>query len=419
MAYLKVRSIKDISSSLDYIEKDEQTYYGLLVNELNGGRCEIENKVSSPIIACDSFVKYGIEYENKLKNEGLSIICSFDPQDKLTVTEALEITKEIMKEEFPNQPMVLASHVNGRNIHTHTIVSNYHNDSINKYEKLYSIQSKLRKNLNNVCIERGLSSMYELIWNEINGRIYQPSERLERKNKEIDINFKYRDKKKFSKREILDFKIRSIIYEKAYSANNAIELFKEKGLKVKEENGIIYIKNQEKDRYRKLSKVIVGVNTKGDLDKEIKSLYEKPKEELPKENVKDILKSKDVKKLSTLRDNVLSVHEKYFYMKNMFASLKVKRKENESFDDYRRRYKEEEKIFISKSSAFEVKILSDLDEDDEYLKKLLFSNTSKVKEMFNMLIEKANNKIFNREKEMEMNNEYKEIEEKEIGREYY
>lgn len=261
--------------------------------------------------------------------------------------------------------------------------------------------------------------MYELIWNEINNRIYQPSERLERKNKEIDINFKYRDKKKFSKREVLDFKIRSIIYEKAYSANNAIDLFREKGLKVKEENGIIYIKNQEKDRYRKLSKVIVGVNTKGDLDKEIKSLYEKPKDELPKENIKDILKSKDMKKLSTLRDNVLSVHEKYFYMKNMFASLKVKRKENESFDDYRRRYKEEEKIFISKSSAFEVKILSDLDEDDEYLKKLLFSNTSKVKEMFNMLIEKANNKIFNREKEMEMNNEYKEIEEKEIGREYY
>lgn len=419
MAYLKVRAIKDISSSLDYIEKDEQTYYGLLVNELNGGRCEIENKVSSPIIACDSFVKYGIEYENKLKNEGLSIICSFDPQDKLTVTEALEITKEIMKKEFPNQPMVLASHVNGRNIHTHTIVSNYKNNLINDYERLYSIQSKLRKNLNDVCIERGLSSMYELIWNQINSRIYQPSERLERKNKEIDINFKYRDKKKFSKREILDFKIRSIIYEKAYSANNAIELFKQKGLKVKEENGIIYIKNQEKDRYRKLSKVIVGVNTKSDLDKEIKSLYEKPKEELPKENIKDILKSNDVKKISTLRDNVLSVHEKYFYMKNMFASLKVKRNENESFDDYRRRYKEEEKIFISKSSAFEIKILSDLDEDDEYLKKLLFSNTIKVREMFNMLIEKANNKIFNREKEMEMNNEYKEIEEKEIGREYY
>lgn len=417
MAYLKVRSIKDISSSLDYIEKDEQTYYGLLVNELNGGRCEIENKVSSPIIACDSFVKYGIEYENKFKNEGLSIICSFDPQDKLTVTEALEITKEIMKEEFPNQPMVLASHVNGRNIHTHTIVSNYNNNSVNNYERLYSIQSKLRKNLNNVCIERGLSSMYELIWNEINNRIYQPSERLERKNKEIDINFKYRDKKKFSKREVLDFKIRSIIYEKAYSANNAIELFKEKGLKVKEENGIIYIKNQEKDRYRKLSKVIVDVNTREDLDKEIKSLYTDVKEN--KTNIKDILRSGDVEALKDLRKEVLAIHEKYFYMKNIFANLKVKRKEGESFDDYRRRYKEEEKIFISKSSAFEIKILSDLGEDDEYLKKLLFSNTSKVKEMFNMLIEKANNKLFNREKEIEMNNEYKEIEEKEIGREYY
>lgn len=417
MAYLKVRSIKDISSSLDYIEKDEQTYYGLLVNELNGGRCEIENKVSSPIIACDSFVKYGIEYENKLKNEGLSIICSFDPQDKLTVTEALEITKEIMKEEFPNQPMVLASHVNGRNIHTHTIVSNYYNNSVNNYERLYSIQSKLRKNLNDVCIERGLSSMYELIWNEINNRIYQPSERLERKNKEIDINFKYRDKKKFSKREILDFKIRSIIYEKAYSANNAIELFKEKGLKVKEEKGIIYIKNQEKDRYRKLSKVIVDVNTREDLDKEIKSIYTDVKEN--KTNIKHILRSNDVEALKDLRKEVLAIHEKYFYMKNMFASLKVKRKESESFDVYRRRYKDEEKSFITKTSAFEMKILSDLDDDDEFLKKLLFSNTTKVKEFFNLLIEKANSKEFIEDKEIKLERENKGMEEKEVGRELY
>lgn len=418
MAYLKVRAIKNISNSIDYIEKDEQTYYGMLVREIHGGKCEIENKVSSPIIACDSFVKYGIEYENKIKNEGLSIICSFDPQDKLTVTEALEITKEIMKEEFPNQPMVLASHVNGRNIHTHSIVSSYRNDSINQYEKLYSIQSKLRKKLNDVCIEKGLSNMYELIWNEINKRIYQPDERLERKNKEIDINFKYRDKKKFSKREILEFKVRSIVYEKAYSASSALELFKEKGLKVKEEKGIIYIKNQEKDRYRKLSKVIVDVNTREDLDKEIKSLYADVKEN--KTNIKDILRSSNVEALKDLRKDVLAIHEKYFYMKNIFASLKVERKENEFFENYRRRYKDEEKSFIAKTSAFEMKILSDLDDDDdEFLKKLLFSNTTKVKEFFNLLIEKANSKEFIEDKEIKLERKNKCMEEKEIGRELY
>lgn len=417
MAYLKVRAIKNISSSIDYIEKDEQTYYGMLVREINGGRCEIENKISSPIIACDRCSKYGIDYKNKVENEGLSVVMSFDPQDKVTVTEALDITKKIMEEEFPNQPVVLASHVNGRNIHTHSIVSSYHNDSINQYEKLYSIQSKLRKKLNDVCIEKGLSNMYELIWNEINKRIYQPDERLERKNKEIDINFKYRDKKKFSKREILEFKVRSIVYEKAYSASSALELFKEKGLKVKEEKGIIYIKNQEKDRYRKLSKVIVDINTREDLDKEIKSLYADVKEN--KTNIKDILKSSNVEALKDLRKDVLAIHEKYFYMKNIFASLKVERKENESFDDFRRRYKDEEKSFITKTSAFEMKILSDLDDDDEFLKKLLFSNTTKVKEIFNLLIEKANSKEFIEDKEIKLERENKGMEEKEVGRELY
>lgn len=417
MAYLKVRAIKNISSSIDYIEKDEQTYYGMLVREINGGRCEIENKISSPIIACDSCSKYGIEYKNKVENEGLSVILSFDPQDKVTVTEALDITKKLMEEEFPNQPVVLASHVNGRNIHTHSIVSSYHNDSINKYEKLYSIQSKLRKKLSDVCIEKGLSNMYELIWNEINQRVYQPSERLERKNKEIDINFKYRDKKKFSKREILEFKVRSIIYEKAYSASNAIELFKEKGLSVKEEKGIIYIKNQEKDRYRKLSKVIVDVNTREDLDREIKSLYTDVKQN--EKNIKDVLRSSDVEALKDLRKNVLAIHEKYFYMKNVFASLKVERKDSESFDDFRRRYKDEEKNFITTTSAFEMKILSDLDEDDEFLKKLLFSNTTKVKEMFNILIEKASNREFIEDKEIKLENNFNGMEEKEVGRELY
>ncbi|WP_392436243.1 relaxase/mobilization nuclease domain-containing protein (plasmid) [Finegoldia magna] len=417
MAYLKVRAIKNISDSIDYIEKDEQTYYGMLVREINGGRCEVENKISSPIIAYDSFSKYGIDYENKVKNEGLSIILSFDPQDKVTVTEALDITKKLMEEEFPNQPVVLASHVNGRNIHTHSIVSSYHNDSINKYEKLYSIQSKLRKKLSDVCIEKGLSNMYELIWNEINQRVYQPSERLERKNKEIDINFKYRDKKKFSKREILEFKVRSIIYEKAYSASNAIELFKEKGLSVKEEKGIIYIKNQEKDRYRKLSKVIVDVNTREDLDREIKSLYTDVKQN--EKNIKDVLRSSDVEALKDLRKNVLAIHEKYFYMKNVFASLKVERKDSESFDDFRRRYKDEEKNFITTTSAFEMKILSDLDEDDEFLKKLLFSNTTKVKEMFNILIEKASNREFIEDKEIKLENNFNGMEEKEVGRELY
>lgn len=417
MAYLKVRAIKNISDSIDYIEKDEQTYYGMLVREINGGRCEVENKISSPIIAYDSFSKYGIDYENKVKNEGLSIILSFDPQDKVTVTEALDITKKLMEEEFPNQPVVLASHVNGRNIHTHSIVSSYHNDSINKYEKLYSIQSKLRKKLSDVCIEKGLSNMYELIWNEINQRVYQPSERLERKNKEIDINFKYRDKKKFSKREILEFKVRSIIYEKAYSASNAIELFKEKGLSVKEEKGIIYIKNQEKDRYRKLSKVIVDVNTREDLDREIKSLYTDVKQN--EKNIKDVLRSSDVEALKDLRKNVLAIHEKYFYMKNVFASLLVERKDSESFDDFRRRYKDEEKNFITTTSAFEMKILSDLDEDDEFLKKLLFSNTTKVKEMFNILIEKASNREFIEDKEIKLENNFNGMEEKEVGRELY
>ena len=103
MAYLKVRAIKNISSSIEYIEKDEQTYYGMLVREINGGRCEIENKISSPIIACDSCSKYGIKYKNKVENEGLSVILSFDPQDKVTVTQALDITKKIMEEVVPHR----------------------------------------------------------------------------------------------------------------------------------------------------------------------------------------------------------------------------------------------------------------------------------------------------------------------------
>lgn len=394
LAYLRASFIKDVGRSVSYILKDEQSFYGILAQEFNGGRLGMEHEVG--FIGSATSLLYGIENKrnDELLNKGLSVIMSFDPEDNLTVTEALKISTELMKKRYgKDRAFVVASHINGRNIHCHAVVSVYSLKEkvtpINHYRE----QAALRNLFSEICEEKGLSNMYELIWKNYNERIFTKEERLLRKGIERDVNFRYADKEYYNHVDQLRFQLRKIIYDRALNGTDAIKQLEDNGYETKRVNKNIYIKNIGAERFTKLSSILPGVNTLNDLTQEIYYQYRFRKtlrDEVSGKtsmNIMGMLKEGSEEEILSLQEMIHAVHEKNFYLNNSFSRIDLPRMRNESLKEYRTRYFLEERSLMKDVYEMEARIVNDLKEQPDLLEKILYNNLEDIDFFFGEILE--------------------------------
>lgn len=203
MAFLRVRKSSSIKASIDYILKDEQTGHGLLIEENNCNQFNFEKliyldeeKYRKQERNIDSLYKNGEEsYLESLKSgRGMQVLqndvdvyaytgfITFSSEDDISLSDARDIASESLKKTLGEDArFIVASHTQGRNIHAHFVCENGRGVGLQPREFLF--KESLKESVNEVCKEKGLSSIYESMLYNRNRPKMTSVERMERKKR--------------------------------------------------------------------------------------------------------------------------------------------------------------------------------------------------------------------------------------------
>lgn len=203
MAYLRVRKSSSIKASIDYILKDEQTGHGLLIAENNCNQFNFEKliyldeeKYRKQERNIDSLYKNNEEsYLNSLRSaRGMQVLqkdneiytytgfVTFSSEDDISLSDARDIVSESLKKTLGEDArFIVASHTQGRNIHAHFVCESGRGVGLQPREFLF--KNALKENVNQVCKDKGLSSIYESMLYNRNRPKMTAVERMERKKR--------------------------------------------------------------------------------------------------------------------------------------------------------------------------------------------------------------------------------------------
>lgn len=203
MAYLRVRKSSSIKASINYILKDEQTGHGLLIEENNCNQFNFEKliyldeekyrkqerNISSIYKNSEEnyleSLKSGRGIQNLQNNPDIYAytgFITFSSEDDISLSDARDIASESLKKTLGESArFIVASHTQGRNIHAHFVCENGRSVGLQAREFLF--KNALKENVNEVCKERGLSSIYESMLYNRNRPKMTSVERMERKKR--------------------------------------------------------------------------------------------------------------------------------------------------------------------------------------------------------------------------------------------
>lgn len=203
MAYLRVRKSSSIKASIDYILKDEQTGHGLLIEENNCNQFNFEKliyldeeKYRKQERNIDSLYKNNEEsYLDSLRfGRGMQVLqkdseiyaytgfITFSSEDDISLSDAKDIASESLKKTLGEDArFIVASHTQGRNIHAHFVCESGRGVGLQPREFLF--KNSLKENVNQVCKDKGLSSIYESMLYNRNRPKMTSVERMERKKR--------------------------------------------------------------------------------------------------------------------------------------------------------------------------------------------------------------------------------------------
>lgn len=203
MAYLSVRRSSSIKASINYILKDEQTGHGLLIEENNCNQfnfeklvCLDEEKYRKKERNIDSLYKNEEEsYLDSLRaGRGIQVLknnpdvyaytgyVTFSSEDDISLSDARDIASESLKKTLGKDArFIVAAHTQGRNIHAHFVCENGRSQGIQPRDFLF--KNTLKEKVNEVCKEKGLSSIYESMMYNRNRPKMTAVERMERKKR--------------------------------------------------------------------------------------------------------------------------------------------------------------------------------------------------------------------------------------------